>query len=820
MIDHSDEAARISALRQYQIATILPDEAIDRVTRLASLFCETPVSLVVDGNHRWYSANTGMPGFETPRLVEFCQYVVANGASLEVPDTTLDVRFQYHALVTTAPAIRFYAGFPLINPEGVVLGTLCVMDQKPRQLSPLQHNALQDLSQTVMDLIDLIDLIAQRRLPPQWQSVDQLTTLDNDLMVVASRNGYFRTVNPAFERLLGWTTDELRQAEWYSWIHPEDRDGTRQLVEALRKDSVELTNRFRGSDGTYRLLHWVISPKPGTDTWFALIGEVTPQIQREKAHRQDRQLLAQTTLEPGRVAERPGKLQQLLALQRAIFTHGGLAIIVTDPTGLIQRVNPAVENWTGYRQDELVGQSRHRLLDPMDQQPMAAQLGTALGEASLTDFEWMRHYLQGHRVLQGKTALLSKAGQQRPVLATITGLYAADQTLLGYVDLAVDISSLKEVESALRASEERFQEIADYVGEIFWVRDVQSQRFIYVNPAYETMSGLSRADLYTDPRDFLRFVVAEDHPRLLAALQDPQPDTQLQFRVHHRNGQVHWLQARMVEVLDESGTLIRRIGVARDITAARENEQLLEELLQKERRLTDHQAHFITTASHMFRTPLTAMSTSIQLAQLYLDRLPDSGVRACIDKHLKTITRNIDALEGLLRDTLSLESVQPDKLLISMTAVDLVGLSESLIEVHAASAARQAHRVDLHVIGRPVPVAGDERLLTLVVCHLLRNAYTYSDGSPRLQLSYGVSAVVVAVSDEGIGIPLEEQPYIFDRFYRARNAGDFQGLGLGLAICQEQLRVLGSELWVESTEGVGTTLSFQLGYAENQAGST
>jgi hypothetical protein len=152
----SNEAARLEALEKYAILDTDPEESFDDLTLLASFICKTPIALIslVDGDRQWFKSRVGITTTETPREVAFCSTAILHSDVLVVPDATQDERFRDNPLVVSDPHIRFYAGAPLINEEGFALGTLCVVDQTPRELAPEQKEALEALSRLVLGQLE------------------------------------------------------------------------------------------------------------------------------------------------------------------------------------------------------------------------------------------------------------------------------------------------------------------------------------------------------------------------------------------------------------------------------------------------------------------------------------------------------------------------------------------------------------------------------------------------------------------------------------------------------------------------------------------
>jgi hypothetical protein len=156
----ADESARQRALDTYRIVDTLPEQAYDDIVRLATAVCDAPIALVslIDRDRQWFKANVGMEGTGTRRDLAFCNHAIDSpGQLMEVTDAALDARFVDNPLVTGGQHLRFYAGVPLVTPGGQAIGTICVMDRKPRVLDQVQRDALAALARMTMNLLDGCD---------------------------------------------------------------------------------------------------------------------------------------------------------------------------------------------------------------------------------------------------------------------------------------------------------------------------------------------------------------------------------------------------------------------------------------------------------------------------------------------------------------------------------------------------------------------------------------------------------------------------------------------------------------------------------------
>jgi two-component system cell cycle sensor histidine kinase/response regulator CckA len=151
------EKKRLKVLWQYEVLDTVPEEIFDDLTELAARICEAPIALIslIDEDRQWFKARVGITAPETSRDISFCAHAIRQNGLFVVPDASRDSRFAKNPLVLSGPKIRFYAGSPLITPDGYALGTLCVIDKVPRQLGADQQQALRLLSRLVMTQLEL-----------------------------------------------------------------------------------------------------------------------------------------------------------------------------------------------------------------------------------------------------------------------------------------------------------------------------------------------------------------------------------------------------------------------------------------------------------------------------------------------------------------------------------------------------------------------------------------------------------------------------------------------------------------------------------------
>jgi len=154
----ANEQERLRALYEYDILDTMPEKDFDYLTMIASQICDTPISLVtiIDESRQWFKSNYGVDIRETDREYSFCAHAINTPQTIMVvPDSRLDERFADNPFVTNEPNAIFYAGVPLVTENGFALGTLCIIDNKPRTLNEEQFEALRALSNQVVKLLEL-----------------------------------------------------------------------------------------------------------------------------------------------------------------------------------------------------------------------------------------------------------------------------------------------------------------------------------------------------------------------------------------------------------------------------------------------------------------------------------------------------------------------------------------------------------------------------------------------------------------------------------------------------------------------------------------
>ncbi len=265
------------------------------------------------------------------------------------------------------------------------------------------------------------------------------------------------------------------------------------------------------------------------------------------------------------------------------------------------------------------------------------------------------------------------------------------------------------------------------------------------------------------------------------------------------------LEKKVEQRTNELEQAINRLLETNKKLAEREKE--LHASLAKERELNELKSRFVSLASHEFRTPLSTIMSSASL----IGRYTQTEQQAQRSKHINRIKSSVNNLTGILNDFLSLSKIEEGKVQISNTAVSLTDLSNLVID-EVKGLLKEGQYFDLQLPTSDLVIQTDQRILKNILFNITSNAIKYSPAHKSILFSVGQNGneVIFTIKDQGIGIPMEEQKYLFERFFRASNVETIQGTGLGLSIVKRYIEMLNGAITFSSSADDGTTFQVSL----------
>lgn len=363
----ANEPQRLQALSSYSVLDTPPEQAFDDFTHLVSQWLEVPIALIslVDENRQWFKSKVGLEACETPRDWAFCGHAILSPDVMVVEDAAQDPRFAGNPLVTGEPYLRFYAGCPLVTPEGLALGTLCIIDRKPRQLTSGQLDVLRRLSRQLVNLLELRRATlrqreAEGRLREQRLELKRLALVaqrTSNVVIMADQNGRITWANNAFHKVTGYSLDEAKGHTPGSLLQFEgtsqrERTTLRQAVKERKATRVQILNR-----GKHGGVYWMdVDLQPLHDEEQGFLGFVATETDITNLIRQREHLDAMfealpvgfLQLGPDLTVQKSNKLAQHL-LDWPMSVPGGKL-----PLQIEALVRDVLQGLRGYGQQTLV----------------------------------------------------------------------------------------------------------------------------------------------------------------------------------------------------------------------------------------------------------------------------------------------------------------------------------------------------------------------------------------------------------------------------------------------------------------------------------
>lgn len=571
-------------LARYGILDTPAEPQFDDLVRLASLSIGMPVSLIslLDHDRQWFKAGTGFDQGETPLAVSICAHAVRGSDLLVIPDTTRDARTARNPLVTGAPHLRFYAGMPLRAPEGVAIGTLCVLDTQPHAFTEDQAFVLRTLGRQVMTQLDLRRALLERRASDRLNAAILESAIDYGI-VAMDLEGLVTSWNAGAHRILGWTEAEMLGRPADVFFLGED-----QAVDRPAREMTMAREMGRASDERWH------RRKDGTRFWA--MGEMMPLKADDDTHVGYLKILRDRTAQ--RRADEA--LRHQTSLLQTVTDHLSEAVFQLSADDTIVFANPAAEALLGWPSGALLGRNLHATAHHhhADGSPFPAE-----------ECEVVRALKAGVPLRERATVFFRRDGSTRDVITTNAPILDHG-VVQGAVLTVVDVTERKAAKAGLRRSEERLSlalNAAGMIGTWDWdlkedlvYADANFARIYSVDPEWAARGApLEEYQQNFHPDD--RPVFDAELERLFAGAEE----FSCEYRIVQPDGAYRWLFARGRLVRDAQGMPIRFPGASVDITdrkRAEERQAALVELGDRLRELQDPAAIAFTAAEIAGRT--------------------------------------------------------------------------------------------------------------------------------------------------------------------------------------------------------------------------
>ncbi|HEX2866586.1 MAG TPA: PAS domain-containing sensor histidine kinase [Ignavibacteriales bacterium] len=490
---------------------------------------------------------------------------------------------------------------------------------------------------------------------------------------------------------------------------------------------------------------------------------------------------------------RKQKHEDLLASEerfRLLVQHSTDIIGILDENGYVKYVSPAFKTITGNEPGERIGKLIFECINPQDALKMKDAVRSIRENPGQTPLKLsLRLPLQSGRIV---------------FLETVLNGQLNNPAINGIVCNSRDMTQHFALQEALRSSHNFLDAVINSSRDPLFVKD-SSHRYTLVNEAFGRLVGFSRdqmlgkTDFDLHPKEFAERTHGKDE----YVLSNGEIEN-FEVEFFDRQGVKHFIVGNEICYQDVKGEKFI-IANIRDEARRKKMEEEINNALLKEKELSEMKSKFISMVSHEYRTPLTAILSSADLLDLFGQDMGNDERR----EFLQTIKNAVKYLTDLVNDVLMLNRTESGRLSYLPSLFDLVQVCRELVADFKAS---EGERVVLRSNLPSKTVGMDRKLLTYILMNLLSNAAKYSAaGSPvELNLTFEEEHVSFEISDKGIGIPEESFPHLFEPFYRAENAANISGSGLGLSIVKSCVDLHKGTISFRSTEGRGTTFLVKL----------
>ncbi len=557
-----NENERQKALDSYQILDTESELAFDDLTQLAAKICNTPIALVtlIDNDRQWFKSKHGLDAKETSRDISFCGHAINYKSSIfEVKNTDEDTRFNDNPLTINSPNIKFYAGIPLINKDGYALGTLCVIDNKPRVLNEEQKNVLRALSRQVITQLEMRKLIIKtEKETAQYESI-----LNNIGEIVFELNdkGEFEFVNNAMLEITGFSQEKIIGKHYSKLIHNKDRE------RVLTYYNNQLKSGLKNSSIQFRVLN-----KKTSEIWLfqetKLIFNKNNRVEKVIAFARDITIAKDAKFQ----------LENKTKLLDSIISTMIESVIVFDINGKVILQNEAANKLIGSKINKLNNADKIKqygfyqndkvtLLEPSD---LPSQLA-----------------LSGKEV-KGVELFVKNKINQAYISVNARPMFDYNNNINGAIIVATDITKQKNREFELLKGSDLLSQVQQFAKIGYWEVNFESNT-VWWSEQTRKIHEVNK-DYIPTLEDGINFYDQESKPIITKIVEDAiksASDWDVKLKIITEKGNLKWVRS-IGKAYQEGNNVNKLVGVFQDITKEKENEA---KLLNKEKSVKELNIH-------------------------------------------------------------------------------------------------------------------------------------------------------------------------------------------------------------------------------------
>lgn len=778
----NSEQARLAALRRYEILDTPREQRFDRLTKLAADIFNVPVAFVafLDADRQWFKSTVGLDQTESSLAASFCTYTVDRGETVVIEDATQDDRFSESPFVTDV-GLQFYAGTPIVTPDGYEIGTFSIMAHEPRSFSERETEQLGTLAEVATNELNLRQKTQQhermaRRFRAVLEDPNMLAgVLAPDGTLLEANETSMQYVEEDRETVLGrpfWKTP---------WWPERLQDTVRDWIErAADGQYVDYEADLTGPGGASYSVEGTIRPVFNADGELASLvvsaRDVTERREREEMLERMRAFFAE--------AERLGKLGvwEFKENGEVVWTDGTHRILEVDAD-----FQPTLESGIAF-------------FHPDDRKRIRQVVQEALVDHSPFDVE---------------ARLITANDNQRWVRTRGEPIDKDPTTVHGFIQ---DITEEKEAERELRDTKRLLEKTFENLTEAVLVVDPSTRRIVMCNAAVEQIFGYKKEELigknteviHVDRTSYERF------GRISERVLETEPYFHSEYQMRRKDGRVINTE-HTVSLMEDDGKPIRAVSIVRDITERKRHRERLVEAKEEAERANRMKSAFLANMSHEIRTPLTSIlgfAETLQEKTSSLGTSLEKTERDALNQCAHLIEKSGRRLMETLNSVFTFSKLEGGEIHLDSGPVNVAAEVQSITETYRQRAEREDIGFQVEIDDSQIWADADAEGVRVILRNLLSNAlkYTKEGGQIWIRTSLDTNGAVLEIEDTGVGMDPDTVPELFEPFRQESEgvAREYEGTGLGLTVTKKMVEEMKGTIDVNTERAKGTRVVVHL----------
>ncbi|MFH1427995.1 MAG: PAS domain S-box protein [Patescibacteria group bacterium] len=635
----------------------------------------------------------------------------------------------------------------------------------------------------------IVDLTEEKKAQIE---LDRIFNISIDMISIAGLDGYFKSLNPAFKKVLGYNNDELLKKPFINFVHPADQQNTILQMKKLKtgKKVINFLNRYRTKNGDYRWFSWNAIPLKEQNAIYSVTRDVTERIIMEET------------------------LKQSEERYRKLVDNAEDGVIIINREGNIILANKAAFRISGYNKNELINMHFSKFVHPEDYHLINYRFkGRIAGKKVKSNLDFR---------------IINKKGEIRYMNYSGSSIIK-DKKIIGLQGIVRDRTEKKLIEDEIRRLNEFNQRILDNAPVSIIVLNKEGNIISINNLAVKLLNKTKKKilgkKLITSKLINNCSILAKKY-KLLLAKGEPFYLENAPY-LPAKAKQKKYFNIIAVPLLNKEKKVEGAISMALDNTEATLAKKSLEDLNRvleekvikrteelniinkKLNKALNLKSRFISDASHELRTPLTILQGNLDLAVKEC-----RGKKIRLPKSIKYINKEIEQMTQILTDLTILTNADAKNEPINYEAVNINNLIKAVCQSLNILAREKKVKFIHENSDENIIILGDENKIEKMLLNIIRNAIKYNrdKGWIKIRVEKTKNEIQINIKDSGVGIPKKYHNLIFERFFRVDKARTREGggTGLGLSISQSIAELHGGKIGLDSKFGEGSTFTIHL----------